>query len=180
MKLLLEFAEMAEVGYLGAAWLVAVLALISITQRPAALVMEAMNLLLAFSAVIGLVVYAVSIIGAFAGTDDFERFTAMNRYFGPYAYLLYLKIVVALLIPQVLWWPRARRHPIIALGIWLGILLIEVLGILEMAFREYLPSGLVMRFPDYGAGWLAYVATVAIVSLFLWRKQEPADLKGVG
>src|SRR6516165_4348336 len=90
-------------------------------------------------------------IGLYSGST-YERFMIHNRWFGPYAALYWSLILLNILLPQVLWWPKVRSSTrwlfgislIVLVGMWLERFVIIVTSL----HRDFLPSS-----------WGHYVAT---------------------
>jgi molybdopterin-containing oxidoreductase family membrane subunit len=60
-------------------------------------------------------------IGLYSGST-YERFMLHNRWFGPYAVLYWSLILLNILLPQVLWWPKVRSSTTWLFGISLVVL----------------------------------------------------------
>ena len=101
--------------------------------------------------------YASEFFSAWYGGNLYERFHFVNRATGPYAFGFYLMILCNVLVPQLFWWPAARRSVpvlfvasiLINVGMWFERFVIIVVGL----HRAYLPSGWGMFHPtliDFG------------------------------
>jgi Ni/Fe-hydrogenase subunit HybB-like protein len=83
--------------------------------------------------------------------SEFERFVALNRAMGPYAWSYWLLIFCNCLTPQLLWFKRIRSHVpalfvislIVNLGMWLERFVIVVTSL----HRDFLPSSWGMYYP---------------------------------
>ena len=104
----------------------------------------------------GLVVgysYIVEWFTAWYSGSTYEQYTQLNRLIGPYALWYWILLAANLVLPQVLWFGRARRNVpllfvlslVINLGMWLERFIIVVTSL----SRDYLPSA-----------WGLYVPTV--------------------
>jgi molybdopterin-containing oxidoreductase family membrane subunit len=82
-------------------------------------------------------------IGLYSGST-YERFMIYNRWFGPYAPFYWALILMNILIPQVLWWPKIRASTSWLFGISLVILsgmwLERFVIIITSLHRDFLPS----------------------------------------
>jgi Ni/Fe-hydrogenase subunit HybB-like protein len=89
---------------------------------------------------------------AFYSGSTYERFMMENRWFGPYAVFYWLLILLNILIPQILWFPKIRSNTkvlfLVSLVILVGMWLERFVIIITSLSRDYLPSS-----------WGHYVAT---------------------
>jgi molybdopterin-containing oxidoreductase family membrane subunit len=102
----------------------------------------------------GLVVsygYLMEVFFAYYSGSDFERYVAINRAMGPYAWSYWALIACNFLVPQLYWLRWARRNVpllfvtsiIINVGMWLERFVIIVISL----HRDYLPSSWEMYYP---------------------------------
>jgi hypothetical protein len=172
MNLLYDLSVTISTGYL---WTlpVAVIWYMRDQATPRArLVLEAMQILLAISGVMQLSLAVWELGASFWWGKDAEQFAVMNRYFGPYATLFWMRILLQLVLPQLLWWRRVRLVPAAALAIWLGQWASIIFFLLGMAGRDYLASSwVVWSLPWMTGGWIVYFALVAFLAW--WRKKSP-------
>ena len=81
---------------------------------------------------------------AFYSGSTYERFMMENRWFGPYAMFYWLLILLNILIPQILWFPKIRANTrwlfLISLVILVGMWLERFVIIITSLTRDYLPS----------------------------------------
>jgi len=90
-------------------------------------------------------------ISLYSGST-YERFMVHNRWFGPYGPFYWALILMNILLPQLLWWPKIRASTrwlfgislVILTGMWLERFVI----IITSLHRDFLPSS-----------WGHYVAT---------------------
>lgn len=95
--------------------------------------------------------YAMEVFFAYYSGNDFERYIAVNRAFGPYAWSYWALIACNLLAPQVFWFRAARRNVpllfvislVVNVGMWLERFVIIVISL----HRDYLPSAWEMYYP---------------------------------
>jgi Ni/Fe-hydrogenase subunit HybB-like protein len=95
----------------------------------------------------GLVVaysYLVEAFTAWYSGNPAEEYTQVYRLFGQYAPLYWLQLFCNVLVPQVLWWPRARRSVavlfVVSLFVNLGMWLERFIIVVSSLSRDYLPS----------------------------------------
>ncbi len=95
--------------------------------------------------------YAIEIFLAWYSVNEYERFTFLNRAFGPYAWAYWTMMVCNVAVPQLLWFKKIRRNVIavflisilINVGMWLERFVIIVVSL----HRDFLPSSWVMYKP---------------------------------
>jgi len=83
--------------------------------------------------------------------DEFEIYMVHNRIAGPYAPVYWALIVCNVLVPQIIWWRRARRSVpvlfvlsiLVNVGMWMERFLIVVSSL----HRDFLPSSWGMFYP---------------------------------
>ncbi|MEJ7709233.1 MAG: NrfD/PsrC family molybdoenzyme membrane anchor subunit [Pyrinomonadaceae bacterium] len=102
----------------------------------------------------GLIVFYGYIMEAFFGwysANQYEKFMIWNRMQGPYAFFYWMLIVCNGIIPQVLWWKKARQNTlvlflvsvVVSVGMWLERFIILVTSL----HRDFLPSSWAMYSP---------------------------------
>jgi molybdopterin-containing oxidoreductase family membrane subunit len=88
--------------------------------------------------------YGVETFTAFYSDDQFERYMALNRITGPYAWVYWSVIFCNVLTPQLIWWRAVRAQPvvlfIIAAVVNLGMWLERFMIIVTSLHRDFLPS----------------------------------------
>jgi molybdopterin-containing oxidoreductase family membrane subunit len=95
--------------------------------------------------------YLMEIFFAYYSGSNFERYVAINRAMGPYAWSYWALIVCNFGVPQLYWFRWARRNVpllfvtsiIINVGMWLERFVIIVISL----HRDYLPSSWEMYYP---------------------------------
>ncbi|HET8650417.1 MAG TPA: NrfD/PsrC family molybdoenzyme membrane anchor subunit [Gemmatimonadales bacterium] len=124
--------------------------------------MLAMAMMLAYS-------YLVESFMAWYSGDPFERYTYLfARPYGPYAGVYWIMLASNLLIPQLLWWKRLRRSPVVLfatgivvlVGMWLERFIIIVASL----NRDFLPSA----WHFYKPTWVDLTILFGSVSFFLF------------
>jgi len=97
--------------------------------------------------------YATELFMAWYGGNPYERFVFLNRFLGPYRAFGWLMVFCNVVVPQALWFKRAREAPrlvfvlsiLINLGMWLERFVI----ITTSLHRDFLPSSWIMYKPTY-------------------------------
>jgi Ni/Fe-hydrogenase subunit HybB-like protein len=95
--------------------------------------------------------YAFEVFFAYYSGNESERYMALNRALGPYAWSYWALIACNVVTPQILWFERMRRSiPVLFLaalivnvGMWLERFVIVVISL----HRDYLPSAWRMYYP---------------------------------
>jgi Ni/Fe-hydrogenase subunit HybB-like protein len=95
----------------------------------------------------GLVVaysYLIEAFTAWYSGNVNEEYAQLYRAVGQYAPLFWLQIFCNVLVPQILWWPRARRSGpvllVVSLFVNLGMWLERFVIVVSSLSRDYLPS----------------------------------------
>jgi len=97
--------------------------------------------------------YMTETFTAWYSANTFEEFMMKNRMTGPYAPVYWSLILCNILIPQVLWWKKARGNVallfvvsiIVNVGMWLERFVIIVTSL----HRDFLPSSWAMYNPTF-------------------------------
>jgi molybdopterin-containing oxidoreductase family membrane subunit len=95
--------------------------------------------------------YLMEVFFAYYSGNEFERYIAINRALGPYAWTYWLLLACNFLTPQLFWFQWARRNVpllfvislIVNVGMWLERFVIIVISL----HRDYLPSSWEMYYP---------------------------------
>jgi len=95
--------------------------------------------------------YATEFFNAWYSGNLYERAHFINRATGPYAWCFYLMVLCNVLVPQALWWKRARTNIallfvlsiLVNVGMWFERFVIIVVSL----HRAFLPSGWGMFYP---------------------------------
>jgi molybdopterin-containing oxidoreductase family membrane subunit len=115
--------------------------------------------------------YASEIFIAFYSGDEFEIAMTVDRWTGAYAPVYWTMIAFNVLLPQVLWWRRARRHAlglfVLSIVINLGMWMERVMIVVQSLHRDFLPSSWGLFIPTRW-DWIFLVGSIcAFVWLFL-------------
>ncbi|RYG39597.1 hydrogenase [bacterium] len=97
--------------------------------------------------------YILEIFYAWYSANVFEYRLLMQRFNGPYAPSYWALIFCNGLVPQIMWWPKARRHLptvwivsfIVGIGMWLERFVIIPVSLTN----NYLPSSNKMYYPTF-------------------------------
>ncbi|HMC10509.1 MAG TPA: NrfD/PsrC family molybdoenzyme membrane anchor subunit, partial [Pirellulaceae bacterium] len=111
--------------------------------------------------------YASEVFFAYYSGNEYERYLALNRALGPYAWSYWALIACNIVTPQVLWFPRMRRSIpvlfmvalIVNVGMWLERFVIVVISL----HHDFLPSAWRMYYPTV---W-DFTHLVGSIGLFL-------------
>ncbi len=117
-------------------------------------------------------------IGMYSGST-YERFMLHNRWFGPYAAFYWSLILLNILLPQILWWPKIRSSTtwlfgislVVLVGMWLERFVIIVTSL----HRDYLPSSWGHYVPTRW-DWATYFGTIGLftTAIFIFIRIAPA------
>jgi len=123
--------------------------------------------------------YAMEAFTSWYSANEYEQFMMKNRMFGPYATTYWVLIVCNAVIPNVLWFKRARTSVpvlfavslVVGVGMWLERFVIIVTSL----HRDYVPSswGLYRGTPF---DWTAYIGSIGLflTLFFLFVRFLPA------
>jgi Ni/Fe-hydrogenase subunit HybB-like protein len=117
-------------------------------------------------------------IALYSGST-YERFMIHNRWFGPYAGAYWSLILLNILIPQILWWPKIRSSTTWLFGISLVVLVVMWLErfviIVTSLHRDYLPSSWGHYVPTRW-DWATYAGTIGLftTAIFIFIRIAPA------
>jgi len=106
-------------------------------------VLERMNLIMLVTGTMVGYAYSMEFFVAWYSGNIYEQFTFINRAFGPYAWAYWIMISCNVLVPQLFWFKKLRRHVavmfiasiFINIGMWF-----ERFVIVMSLSRDYLPS----------------------------------------
>jgi Ni/Fe-hydrogenase subunit HybB-like protein len=109
--------------------------------------------------------YVMETFMSFYSADRYEAYMMWNRLKGPYSPLYWLLIACNLVIPQSLWFRRARRNVawlfgislVINIGMWLERFVIVVVSL----SRDFVPSAWGMYIPTRW-DWATYLGTFGL------------------
>jgi Ni/Fe-hydrogenase subunit HybB-like protein len=138
----------------------------------AAKIMLATELILAYG-------YLAEIFTGFYSGDRYEIAITMNRMVGPYAPVYWSLFVLNILLPQVLWFRRARRSiPVlftlgilVNIGMWMERFMIVVTGLAQ----DFLPSSWGLFVPTW-VDWTMLAGSIGFFALLflLFLRALPA------
>src|SRR5208337_1466342 len=136
------------------------------------------KIMLATGLIVGYGYFFEAFIGLYSGST-YERFMLHNRWFGPYAAFYWALILVNLLVPQVLWWPKVRSSTswlfgislVVLVGMWLERFIIIVTSL----SRDFLPSSWGHYVPTRW-DWATYAGTIGLftAAIFIFIRIVPA------
>jgi molybdopterin-containing oxidoreductase family membrane subunit len=110
--------------------------------------------------------YATELFSAWYSGDPYERFTFLNRIFGPFAWTYWVMVTCNVILPQLLWFRGVRRtiplvfvlSIVVNVGMWFERFVI-IAGSLQ---RDYLPSA----WSTYAPTWPELGLFVGVFGLF--------------
>ena len=114
-----------------------------------------------------IVTYGYVMEAFFAGYSGslYERQSFLDRLLGPYGPAYAALLVCNGLVPQVLWSPRARRHPpllfAVALVVLVGMWLERYVIVVQSLSHDYLPSAWAMYFPT-AWDWAVFLGSIGL------------------
>jgi len=95
--------------------------------------------------------YGMEAFMAWYSGNDFERYVALNRALGPYAWSYWLLIFCNCLTPQVIWFKSVRSNVValffVALIVNIGMWLERFVIVVTSLHRDFLPSSWGMYYP---------------------------------
>jgi Ni/Fe-hydrogenase subunit HybB-like protein len=109
--------------------------------------------------------YAIEAFISWYSANEFERYTAINRAMGPYAWLYWALVATNIVIPQALWSSRIRNNIpaifLIALSVNVGMWLERFIIVITSLHRDFLPSSWGMYYPTIW-DWATYAGTIGL------------------
>ena len=136
------------------------------------------KIMLATGLIVGYGYFFETFIGLYSGST-YERFMLHNRWFGPYAPFYWSLILLNILLPQVLWWPKVRSSTtwlfgislVVLVGMWLERFVIIVTSL----HRDFLPSSWGHYVPTRW-DWATYAGTIGLftAAIFIFIRIAPA------
>jgi molybdopterin-containing oxidoreductase family membrane subunit len=112
--------------------------------------------------------YLAETFTAFYSGDRFEIAMTVDRWKGFYAPAYWTMITCNVLLPQVLWWRRARRSPMLlfalSLAVNLGMWLERVTIVVQSTHRDFVPSAWGVFVPTR---W-DWIFLFGSISMFAW------------
>jgi molybdopterin-containing oxidoreductase family membrane subunit len=136
------------------------------------------KIMLATGLIVGYGYFFETFVALYSGST-YERFMIHNRWFGPYAPEYWALILLNILIPQVLWWPKVRSSTswlfgislVVLVGMWLERFVIIVTSL----HRDFLPSSWGHYVPTRW-DWATYAGTIGLftAAMFIFIRIVPA------
>ena len=97
--------------------------------------------------------YSTEYFIAWYGGNPYERFTFLNRAFGPYGWAYWVMVSCNVISPQIFWWKRARTTPwimfIVSILVNIGMWFERFVIIVTSLHRDFLPSSWGMFVPSW-------------------------------
>jgi molybdopterin-containing oxidoreductase family membrane subunit len=122
--------------------------------------------------------YGIEAFMAWYSGNQYEIFAQSNRMTGSYAWSYWLLIACNVVVPQILWWKRARNIVptlfIVALVVLLGMWLERFVIIVTSLQRDFLPSSWGMYTPTFW-DWATLLGSIGLffALLFLFLRLLP-------
>jgi molybdopterin-containing oxidoreductase family membrane subunit len=122
--------------------------------------------------------YMVEAFIAWYSGDLYEQFVPINRMTGPYAPLYWLLLFCNIVVPQLLWFRRARTNVatlfVISLVVNVGMWLERFIIIVTSLSRDFLPSSWGLYSPTFW-DWSTFAGTIGLflALLFLFLRFLP-------
>jgi len=136
------------------------------------------KVMLATGLIVGYGYFFETFVGLYSGST-YERFMIHNRWFGPYAPLYWSLILLNILLPQILWWPKIRSSTTwlfgISLVVLVGMWLERFVIIVTRLHRDFLPSSWGHYAPTRW-DWATYAGTIGLftAAIFIFIRIVPA------
>jgi molybdopterin-containing oxidoreductase family membrane subunit len=112
--------------------------------------------------------YASEIFMAFYSGDEYEIAMTTDRWTGAYAPMYWAMMTCNVLVPQVLWWRRARRSAVLLFALSLvvnaGMWMERVTIVVQSLHKDFLPSSWGIFIPTV---W-DWIFLVGSISTFAW------------
>jgi molybdopterin-containing oxidoreductase family membrane subunit len=122
--------------------------------------------------------YSIEAFMAWYSPSYYEKYTQLNRMFGPYAVFYWLLISCNVIIPQVLWFKGVRNNPpwlfLVSLIILVGMWLERYVIVITSLHRDYLPSSWGNYSPTVW-DWTMFLGTIGffLALMFLFVRFLP-------
>ncbi|HEX3882620.1 MAG TPA: NrfD/PsrC family molybdoenzyme membrane anchor subunit [Stellaceae bacterium] len=95
------------------------------------------SLLLAYS-------YLIDALLPFYGSDRYERAVAMHRFTGEWAWSFWAAVVLNVVVPQILWFPRLRLRLwlvlLVSFGVVIGMWCERIMLVASSLYQDFMPS----------------------------------------
>jgi molybdopterin-containing oxidoreductase family membrane subunit len=112
--------------------------------------------------------YASEIFMAFYSGDEYEIAMTVDRWTGAYAPVYWAMMACNVLVPQVLWWRRARRHALLLFALSLvinaGMWMERVTIVVQSLHKDFLPTSWGIFIPTL---W-DWIFLLGSISTFAW------------
>ena len=109
--------------------------------------------------------YIFELFTSWYSGDVAEQYSVLNRAIGPYAPIFWLLMLVNVLIPQSLWFPSVRKHPVplffAALSVNIGMWLERFVIVIVSLSRDFVPSSWRLFIPT-GWDWLTLFGSLGL------------------
>lgn len=123
------------------------------------------KIIIATAWIVGLA-YMTEFFVAWYSGNEYERFTFINRAFGPYAWAYWIMFSCNVFIPQLLWSKKIRTNPvavfIIAIFINVGMWFERFVIIMTSLTRDFLPAS----WASYSPTWIEIATLIGSFGLF--------------
>jgi molybdopterin-containing oxidoreductase family membrane subunit len=122
--------------------------------------------------------YLMETFMAWYSAGQYERYMTINRWTGPYAPAYWALILFNIVIPQALWFKRARTSVmmlwLISLAVNIGMWLERFIIVVTSLHRDFLPSSWNMYYPTVW-DWSTFIGTIGLffALLFLFLRFLP-------
>ena len=123
--------------------------------------------------------YAFEAFMNWFGGDPYENFLRWNRLHGPYAWFYYALLFTNLVVPQVLWFKKARTNTVllffVSLDVLVGMWLERFVIVIVSLSRDFLNSSFGQYYPTQW-DWAIFIGTLGFFSacMFLFMRLLPA------
>ena len=112
--------------------------------------------------------YGVEFFTAWYSGNQFERFSVVNRAFGPYAWAFWIMFSCNVVFPQALWWKKVRTTPwmlvVVSLLINVGMWFERFVIVVSSLARDFLPSS----WGYYKPSWVDLLTLAGSFGLFMF------------
>jgi molybdopterin-containing oxidoreductase family membrane subunit len=122
--------------------------------------------------------YMMETFMSWYSAGQYERFMTINRWTGPYAPVYWALILTNIVIPQALWFKRARTNVmmlwLIAMTVNIGMWLERFVIVVTSLHRDFMPSAWSMYYPTIW-DWSTFIGTIGLflALLFLFLRFLP-------
>lgn len=128
------------------------------------------RILLLASVVMG-ACYGIEFFCAWYSGSAYELYAFTNRAFGPYGWAYWLMVVCNVVVPQLLWFGKARREPLlmglVCVSVTIGMWFERFVIIVTSLHRDFLPSSWTMYLPTLNEAMIMAGMFGLFFSLFL-------------